>query len=153
MHHQPTMSTQPEMPGDLAHLLEVYHRYGRDGRDEDFWAWERVDEIVAGEDAQRGYDLVRQLVRSAPDDRLEHIGAGPLETLVMNHSATLIDQLEAEAQVDPRFREALASIWLVVEDILAPVLARLQAVTEGRILVATQAEIDATAPEYEDRDA
>jgi hypothetical protein len=153
MHHQPTMSPLSETPEEIAHLLEVYHRHGRDGRDEDFWAWDRVHDIVRGTDPQRAYDLVRELVRTAPDDRLEHVGAGPVEELVMHHSASLIDQIEAEAQLNPRFCEALASIWLVAEDILAPVLARLQAVTGGRILVATQAEIDAVAGEYDDRDA
>jgi hypothetical protein len=92
--------------------------------------------------------LVLALVRTAPDDRLEHVGAGPVEDLVEKHAAALIDRIEAEARRDPRFREALGSIWLVAEDISAPILARLQDVTGGTILVATQAELDEAERRY-----
>jgi hypothetical protein len=74
---------------------------------------------------------------------LEYVGAGPVEDLVCTHGATLVDSIAVEATRDPRFCEALASIWLIVEEIPEAVLSRLQAVTNGRILVATQAEIDA----------
>jgi hypothetical protein len=151
--HQPTMSTQPETPGELAGLVEAYQRHIRHGGDDEFWAWERVHDIVADPDANRAYDLVLKLVCSAPDNQLGRVGAGPVEKLVRYHSSALIDQIESEARTDPRFCEALASIWLVADDIVPSVLARLQAVTNGRILVATQAEIDATAREYEERDA
>jgi hypothetical protein len=143
------MSIQPDTPSEVAHLVEVYHRHGIHRRDEDFWAWERVHEIVNGPDAERAFTLVLALVRSAGDDRLEHVGAGAVEDMVEHHSAVLIDQIEAEARRDPRFREALGSIWLVAEDIAPPILARLQEVTGGTILVATQAELDAVEREYE----
>jgi hypothetical protein len=145
------MSSQPETPSERADLVEAYHRHGVHGHDEDFWAWDRVGEIVRGPDAQRAFALVVALVRSASDDRLEYVGAGPVEDLVQHHSAALIDQIEAEARHDPRFRDALGCIWLVAEDIAPPVLARLQEVTGGTILVATQAEIDEVAREYESR--
>jgi hypothetical protein len=82
-------------------------------------------------------------VRTAPDELLEYIGAGPVEDLVNRHGAALIEKIEDEAKRDPRFREALASIWLVADDINHDVLSRLQAVTGNQILVASQAEIDA----------
>ena len=142
------MNLEPETPSEFADLVEVYHRNAIHGRKEDFWAWERVHDIIRGADAQQAFTLVVALVRSAGDDRLEHIGAGPVEDLVEWHAAALIDQLEAEAHRDPRFREALGSIWLVAEDIAPPLLARLQTVTGGTILVATQADLDAVAEEY-----
>lgn len=151
------MSPQPDTPSEFVHLVEVYHRYGIHDRKEDFWAWERVQDIIRGADAQQAFALVVALVRSAGDDRLEHVGAGPVEDLVQQHSAALIDELETEARRDPRFREALGSIWLVAEDISPPILARLQEVSGGTILVATQAELDEVAREYDrkhfDRDA
>jgi hypothetical protein len=87
--------------------------------------------------------MVVALVRSAPDARLEYVGAGPVEDLVCIHGATLIDRITNEARRDSRFCEALASIWLVLEDIPEAVLSELQAVTNGQIQVATQADIDA----------
>jgi hypothetical protein len=152
------MSPELETPAEIAHLVEVYHRHGIHRRDEDFWAWERVSDIVRGPNVERAFALVLALVRAAPDDRLEHVGAGPVEDLVQHHSATLIDKIEAEARRDPRFREALGSIWLVAEEVSPLVLARLQEVTGGTILVATEAELDAAERRYweerqSDRDA
>jgi hypothetical protein len=124
-------------------LVTVYHRHGATHDDADFWAWERVDDIIRGPAAERAWELVSTLVRTAPDELLEYIGAGPVEDLVNRHGAALIEKIEDEAKRDPRFREALASIWLVADDINHDVLSRLQAVTGNQILVASQAEIDA----------
>ena len=147
------MSTQPDARSEIADLVEVYHRHGIYRRDEDFWAWQEVHAIVNGPDAERAYTLVLALVHAAPDERLEHVGAGAVEDMVEKHAAVLIDRIEAQAWRDARFREALGSIWLVTDDTDPAVLARLQAATDGRIEVTTQAEIDAVAKEYEDRDA
>jgi hypothetical protein len=127
----------------LADLIATYHRHGLEKRPEDFWAWDRVGEIVRGPDAERAWELVVALVRSAPDDRLEYVGAGPVEDFVETHGAALVDWIVGEARRDPRFRAALASIWLVAEETPADVLARFQEVTGGQILVATEAELDA----------
>ena len=137
------MTRRPETPDELARLVDVYHRYATQRGDENYWACERVHEIVAGADADSAFQLVLALVRSAADHRLAAIGAGPVEKMVQRHGAALIDQIEDEARSDARFREALGSIWLVEENVPAPVLARLQEVTEGSILVSTRAELDA----------
>lgn len=124
-------------------LLATWHRHGSEGRREDFWAWDRVGDIVRGEDAERAWELVVALVRTAPDDRLGYVGAGPVEDLVVWHGRALVDWIVGEARRDARFRSALASIWLVADGIPADVLARLQEAAGGRILVATEAELDA----------
>ena len=134
---------------DLPTLIEAYHRHGAHKRDEDFWAWEAAGDIARGQDAERAWELVIALIRSAPDDRLTFVGAGTLEDLVSTHAANLIDRIVAEAEHDPRFREALASIWLVVEDVPPMALQRLQTVTGNRILIATQAEIEEAGAEAE----
>jgi hypothetical protein len=41
-----SISAHAETPSELGHLVEVYHRHGIHRRAEDFWAWERVHEIV-----------------------------------------------------------------------------------------------------------
>ena len=142
------MSAQAETPSEFTDLVEVYHRHGLQRRDEDFWAWERVHDIVNGPDPERAYALVLALIAAAPDHRLEHVGAGAVEDMVENHATVLIDRIEAEAKRDPRFREALGSIWLVADEIDPLLLARLQTATGGTILVATQAEIDESARRY-----
>jgi hypothetical protein len=139
------MTEPQEDPTDIADLVEVYHRYGAEHHAEDFWAWDRVKQIVCSADAERAWQLVQAIVRSAPDNRLEYVGAGPVEDLVVYHGRALIDWIVGEASRDSRFQTALASIWLVEEDIASDVLRRLQQATGGRILVATQAEIDAAA--------
>jgi len=151
------MTGRSESSAELQELVDAYLRHASERREEDFWAFDRVGEVVRGPDPERAFELVEALVRAAPDDRLGYIGAGPVEDLVEQHSAVLIDWIEGAARRDPRFREALASIWLVVEDVSSDALARLQAVTGNRILVTTQAELDAIPlpwePEDRDRDA
>jgi hypothetical protein len=137
------MTGKSEGHSDVNELVTAYHRYGATSADEDFWAWERVGEIVRGADPERAWELAVALVRASTDERLGYIGAGPIEDLVYWHGLALIDWIEGEAKRDPRFREALASIWLVADDIPKSVLSRLQAATGHQILAQTQAEIDA----------
>jgi hypothetical protein len=142
------MTRRPETPDELARLVDVYHRHSTLRRDQDFWACERVHEIVADADAERAFRLVLELVRSAADHHLQAVGAGAVEKLVKRHAAALIDQIEAEARRDARLREALGSVWLVAEDVPAHVLARLQEASGGTILVSTRAELDAEQRAY-----
>ena len=137
------MRRRPEGLLTVAELADAYHRYDTTNSDDDFWAWERVTEIVRGPDAQTAWNVVIALTRTAADERLEYIGAGPVEDLVCTHGTALVDYIEVEARRDPRFREALASIWLIADEISSDVLSRLQGATGGRIRVATQAAIDA----------
>ena len=137
------MNDQPE-GYDLHLVVATLVRYYAQKHDGDFWAWMTASDIVSGSDPERAFSLVQALVRAAPDDQLETIGAGEVEVLVTTHVAALIDSLESEARRDPRFCEALASIWLIADNIPPDALRRLQAVTGNRILVATQAELDAS---------
>ena len=56
----------------------------------------------------------------------------------------MIDAIVAEAELDPRFRETLATVWLVADDFTPEILAALQAATGNRLRFPTQAELDAT---------
>jgi hypothetical protein len=142
------MTGQPKSP-DLRTLVDTYVRHAVARRDEDFWAWDAVGDVVRGEDPERAFSIVQELVRAVPDHQLEYVGAGPVEELVTHHSAALVAWLEGEARRDPRFREALASVWLIADHIRPDVLARLQAATGNRIRVATQAELDAAREEHD----
>jgi len=137
------MTRQSKDQPTTAQLATAFLQHAATNADEDFWAYDRVGEIVRGPDAQAAWEICVGLVRAAPDEQLGYIGAGPIEDLVCRHGAALIEWLEGEAKRDSRFREALASIWLVADDIPREVLLRLQESTGGRILVHTRAEIDA----------
>jgi hypothetical protein len=128
---------------DLQILVEAYARYASSNDPADFWAWDRVGQIVRGQDPEAAFELVRQLVRAVPEDRLGYVGAGPLEDFVKQHGSALADWIVGEAGRDPRFRAALASIWLIAEDLPPGVIQRLQTATEGHIKVATRADLDA----------
>jgi hypothetical protein len=70
------------------------------------------------------WELVTELLRRAPDHDLETHAVGPLENLVSRRGPELIDQIEAEANSDPRFRWALGCIWLSRGKLPDEVLAR-----------------------------
>jgi hypothetical protein len=137
------MPQQPKPDSDVEGLTVAYHRYGAEKRDEDYWAWAEVAEIARSRDRARAWEVMLAVVRTAPDDRLSVIGAGPLEDFIETHGAHTLDDIVREARDDARFREALSSMWLVREDFSPAVLARLLEVTGHRIEVADQASIDA----------
>lgn len=73
---------------------------------------------------QTAWQLVLELLRTAPDDDLGFYAAGPLEELVRLRGAEVIDEIEAEARRDPGFRWALGCIWLSHGELPDDVLAR-----------------------------
>ena len=125
---------------DLEALVAAYVRHTLTRDPADFWAWDRAIAIVSGEDAELGFELLQQLVRAIPDDFLTYVGAGPVEEFVRHHGAALVDWLVGEAERDPRFRAALASIWLETEDLPSEVIQRLQAATGGEIKVSSRVD-------------
>ncbi|MEO5710208.1 MAG: DUF6869 domain-containing protein [Nocardioidaceae bacterium] len=57
--------------------------------------------------------LIAELMRSAPDaDALVLVGAGPLEDLLHEHGAAVIEEVERLARQEPAFAESLRSVWL-----------------------------------------
>jgi hypothetical protein len=81
------------------------------------WAHREVDELLRADRAQ-GWAAVQALVQQATTEQaLSSIGAGPLEDLVRRYPADLINEVERMAQVEPRFRRALAGAWLTLEDV------------------------------------
>ena len=138
---------------ELERLVAAYVRHTVHRRDEDFWAWERVTEVVREQDAPAEFELVRVLVRNVPDEHLGYVGAGPVEDLVQRHGEELADWIIGEAGRDPRFREALARVWVVAEELPPGLLDRLQAVTDDRIFISTSADLAEVESELEKRRA
>jgi hypothetical protein len=129
-------------PLDIATVVSGYLRYARTLRD-DAHTVDRDDADAVADDALRNaifdapaptaWELVRTLLRQAEDDELSFHAAGPLEDLVALRGAELIDEIEAEARADKRFRWALGCIWLSHGALPAAVLERVVRASGGQI--------------------
>jgi hypothetical protein len=97
-------------PSSDDELIEVWLRYDRAQDPADFWARDRVNTIVH-DDPKRAWHLICGLVGRASDDQLGSIGVGPIEDLVHEHHAAVIDKIAKEARRDVRFRAALTWMW------------------------------------------
>jgi len=111
------------MDCDLNTLTDNYLRHSATGSDDDFWAWQRVDEIVRGGDLDRAWEITLLLLRKAPDDLLGYIAAGPLEDFVDGYGDRGLDWAEQACEEDSRLQYALSGIWLLPD---SPVLQRWQ---------------------------
>lgn len=108
---------------DLNSLADTYLR-SRQQRDEDFWAWERVQDTIRSGDLGRAYDITLLLLKKAStDDELSYVAAGPLEDLVDGYGDKALDRLEQACDEDSRLQFALSGIWLLPD---SPVLQRWQ---------------------------
>src|SRR3954465_1457449 len=75
-------------------------------------AYEYVQDSV-GVGGTEALDFVEALIKSAPHvDAVAVVSAGPLEDLVYDHGAALVDEIESRARQDPAFAKALCSVWL-----------------------------------------
>jgi hypothetical protein len=101
------------MDYDLNTLADTYLRNGATRSDEDFWAWQRVDEIVRAGDLDRAWEITRLLLRKAPDDLIGYIAAGPLEDFIDVYGDRGLDLAEKTCDEDSRLQYALSGIWLL----------------------------------------
>jgi hypothetical protein len=111
------------MDSDLNSLADSYLRHHATKSDDDFWAWQRVDEIVRGGDLDRAWEITLLLLTKAPDNVLGYIAAGPLEDFIDGYAAQGLDRAEQACHENPRLQYALSGIWLLPE---SPVLQRWQ---------------------------
>ena len=112
------------MDCDLNTLADIYLWHHATRCDDDFWAWQRVDEIVRGGDLDRVWEITPLLLRKASDDHvLDYIAAGPLEDFIDGYGDRGLDRAEQACDKDSRLQYALSGIWLLPE---SPVLQRWQ---------------------------
>lgn len=96
-------------------------------------AYSAVEQIITHGPAGLAWDLVVEILRRAPDDRLDVYGVGPLEDLVRLHGVELVDVIEREAARDERFRWALGCVWLTVGELPARTMTRIVRASDGEI--------------------
>ena len=98
-------------PPDRERLVNAWLTYQKN-----WWAFEALMKLWR-ESPDEALDVIINLARSADDDELvEAVGAGPLEDLIREHGASMIDAIETSAKSDLRFRQALSHVWIAKED-------------------------------------
>ncbi len=79
------------------------------------WALYEQSEWFAAQDYSAIEKFVSQLCRDVDPgdaDRIDMIGAGPLEDFIRAFPERALDYVEAEGRVNERVRQALGSVWL-----------------------------------------
>lgn len=111
------------MDRDLNTLADGYLRHHATKSDDDFWACQRVHEIVRSGDLERAWEITLLLLTKAQDDVLGYIAAGPLEDFIDGYADRGLDRAEEACEKDSRLQYALSGIWLLPD---SPVLQRWQ---------------------------
>jgi len=60
----------------------------------------------------RAWPLLLALLAAVPEDGVDRVGCGPLETFVHLHGGVFATELEREARDNPRFRDAVLNVEL-----------------------------------------
>jgi hypothetical protein len=108
------------------HRLTTERPSGHQAMIEDlWWAWEALESEM--DDASPGaVQLLVALCEAAPsEEELGSVGAGPLETLIVENAATmatpvgavLLDAVARASRQSPPFRIALAGVWYETEEV------------------------------------
>jgi hypothetical protein len=95
--------------------------------------FEEVKHCIHAGPADVAWELVLEVLRRAPDERLDAYAAGPLEDLVRRWGVDLVGEIEVEASRDERFRWALGCIWFLVGDLPSTDLERIVHASDDRI--------------------
>ena len=126
------------IPELVSAYLRTVTRAGPQSADEedddpDFWAFSEVsDRVRPSSDPGEAWDLVTTLVDAA-EESLDIVAAGPLEEFVRCFGARAMDQIEARAAEDPKFKTALGWIWLDTDELTPELLERVVRASGGKI--------------------
>lgn len=94
------------LPADDEKLVDGWFVY-----EENFWAFSTIGSLVS-EEPETAWPIILRLLERAEGQRIFNIAAGPLEDLLCGHGLAFIDRIAAEAQGNPKLREALTGVWL-----------------------------------------
>ena len=112
------------MERDLNTIADTYLRHHQAHSDEDFWAWQEVEDIVRSGDLDLAWQVTLLLLRKAPNDSLGYVAAGPLEDLIDGYGDQALDLVEEACDGDTRLQFALSGVWLLPD---SPVVGRFRA--------------------------
>ncbi len=109
----------PQGKLDIAALAHDYFAEVIRGQDIETEAFDRLVDLT-GADPDAAWAVVRRLIDlSASDVDLAHVGAGPLEQLLVASPETLVPIVVEESKKDPQLRRALEFVVIAVDDIPA----------------------------------
>ena len=101
------------MQHDLNSIADTYLRHHQTQNDEDFWAWQEVEDIVRSGDLDLAWQVTLLLLRKAPDNALGYVAAGPLEDFIDGYGDQALDLVEKAGDRDKRLQFALSGVWLL----------------------------------------
>lgn len=113
------MKAPSEAVGDLERLADSWIRYqeaalrqpkGVD-HDADFAPVRIVNELARNEPRSAIALIKSVLAKVSGEEMLSVLAAGPLEDVLAKHGSEVIDEVEALALQDHRFRELLFGVW------------------------------------------
>jgi hypothetical protein len=86
-------------------------------KDEHYWAWLCIQEMIDEGDAHEAWEVILRAIQLATSDRdLKFIGAGVLESLLHRRGPEVIEAVKDEAQQDARVITALKAVYLADAD-------------------------------------
>ena len=96
----------------LSHLVANFLEHLRTEATELAYASEAILDMTFLSPPGEQWEMVLECVRQATsDDELGHVAAGPIEGLLGRFGKDVIDRVEKEASVDPKFARALTGVW------------------------------------------
>lgn len=101
---------------DDSELIAIYFRHHLERSEDDFWAWEIVDDLVRS-DPKRAWSLILKMLKGAPTfSALASVAAGPLEDLCQYGSKTIAAELPFEIENNKELQYAIVGVWLDEDD-------------------------------------
>jgi Family of unknown function (DUF6869) len=84
---------------------------GSPEREEYYWAEEKITDYVEKDPELAWEYLLKILSCEISQWAVGLLAAGPLENLLSDFGPQLIDRVEKEARINPKFRLALTGVW------------------------------------------
>jgi hypothetical protein len=75
------------------------------------WASSKVIDLALEQPEELWDFILEVLKRDPPDDVIEVLAAGPLEDYIAKLGELVIERVEQQAAVDPKFRNLLGGVW------------------------------------------
>ena len=75
------------------------------------WASDKISDLAVDNPEQLWEIILEILKRDPPTEVIEVLAAGPLEDYIAQLGERVIDKVESQAAVDPKFRSLLGGVW------------------------------------------
>lgn len=128
--------TQPELSPQDEALVQGWATYTATKNEDCFQAWSDLT-LLSTHELERSWQMVLALVERVPEEDLPAVGVGPLENLIHAFPNEVGLRAASLAKGNPRFRTALARVWISRSKTPPGVREQLVLATDGQILILT----------------